>query len=659
MDKNIGDPKVTVLMPVYNGAQYLHEAIDSILNQTFADFEFLIINDGSTDGSLDIIKSYNDNRIKLVNNETNLGIVETLNKGIKQARGKYIARMDCDDISMPERLEKQVKFLEVNPEISVVASHIILIDKNGKEFDYWKQDMETRTVKEISHFLAIENCIAHPTVMMDRSVVSIIGYNKRFKNSEDWALWLILIAAGYKIAKLDEIHLKYRIHTGSISVKHNLKNPIKNILRFKRKYLFYRAGRFQLHTIDYDVLKSYIKGCLRYYFYYAYIITGKLYSTHPVKFAKQYFQIQKILDNQYKPISHIFFFPFALAGGAEKVHASILETVIHRNPVVLITSDNVNSTNVSLFPKNVPVISIRELLNWPFTKNWLIKKINSVLLRNREVCLFGSNSVFFYRLLSKLPVEIKAIDLMHAFMHPYEDGAEKWSLPVVNKLRNRIVVTHKTADDIGKQYLNNNILEALTRRIVCINNFTPLKTTVRKDWSSKLTVLYVGRGTTEKRVDLISHSAKILSTRSANIEFHFVGNVEDAIPEGDKPYCILHGEVSDVNKLDEIYSRAHILLMTSSREGFPVAIMEAMMNGVVPISTPVGGITEHIKSNYNGVLLKSINAEEVINEIVNIIEYFISHREVLSAISENAHNYAIENFDKKRFLEAYQGLINS
>ncbi len=115
-------PAISVLMPVYNGALYLREAIDSILQQSFTDFEFLIINDGSTDGSEKIIRSYQDPRIRLVNNEVNIKLIATLNKGIALCKGKYIARMDADDISMPERLEKQYHFMEQNQSIGICGT---------------------------------------------------------------------------------------------------------------------------------------------------------------------------------------------------------------------------------------------------------------------------------------------------------------------------------------------------------------------------------------------------------------------------------------------------------------------------------------------------------------------------------------------------------
>src|SRR5580698_539934 len=113
-------PKVTVLMAVFNGEKYLKESITSILTQTFTDFEFLIVNDGSTDKSVEIINEFKDNRIRLVNNSLNAGVAKALNKSFALIQGDYVARMDCDDICLPERLEKEVAILNNNPEIAVV-----------------------------------------------------------------------------------------------------------------------------------------------------------------------------------------------------------------------------------------------------------------------------------------------------------------------------------------------------------------------------------------------------------------------------------------------------------------------------------------------------------------------------------------------------------
>jgi len=118
----VNAPAVSVVMPVYNGEKYLRESIDSILNQTYTDYEFIIVNDGSNDKTEEIILSYNDNRIRYIKNEKNLQIVKSLNRGIELAKGRYIARMDADDISLPRRFEKQITFMENNLEIGVCGT---------------------------------------------------------------------------------------------------------------------------------------------------------------------------------------------------------------------------------------------------------------------------------------------------------------------------------------------------------------------------------------------------------------------------------------------------------------------------------------------------------------------------------------------------------
>lgn len=205
-------PKVSVLMPVYNTEEeYLREAIDSILAQTFTDFEFLIINDGSQNNAEDVILSYKDIRIKYLKNEHNLGIIKTLNKGLELAQGEYIARMDADDISLPERFEKQVSFLDKNPDIDILGAWFNCIPRN-RVIETYIND------KEIKECLLINsNNIGHPTVMFRNSTVKNIGikYNENHPYVEDYALWLSLIDK-VKFANIPEILLNYRIHSNSV-----------------------------------------------------------------------------------------------------------------------------------------------------------------------------------------------------------------------------------------------------------------------------------------------------------------------------------------------------------------------------------------------------------------------------------------------------------
>ncbi len=199
-------------MPVYNGEKYLNEAIDSILNQTFSDFEFLIINDGSTDNTNNIILSYSDPRIRYIKNERNLKLIATLNKGLDLAQGKYIARMDADDISLSDRLEKQIQYMEKNPNIGLLGSWVNNFDVDNEFIVKFKSGH-----KYIRFELFFKNYIHHPTVMLRAEIFRNEKiYYPDVLHAEDYALW-IKLAEYTEFDILPEVLLKYRSHGENIS----------------------------------------------------------------------------------------------------------------------------------------------------------------------------------------------------------------------------------------------------------------------------------------------------------------------------------------------------------------------------------------------------------------------------------------------------------
>ncbi len=201
------NPKVTVLMSAYNAEKYLNEAINSILNQTYKNFEFLIINDASKDKTLEIINSYKDNRIVVIRNKKNIGLTKSLNKGLKNAKGEFIARQDADDVSFPHRLQKQVTYLDRNKSIGLLGSAWRLIDNNGKTI----QDCSAYDGKNAVHF------ICHGSVMIRKACILNIGcYREIFKYAQDYDLWL-RISEICGIANLKEPLYKLRLHSESVS----------------------------------------------------------------------------------------------------------------------------------------------------------------------------------------------------------------------------------------------------------------------------------------------------------------------------------------------------------------------------------------------------------------------------------------------------------
>lgn len=205
--------KISVLMTVCNGEKYLKEAIDSILGQTFSDFEFLIINDGSTDESAKIVQAYDDPRIYFVNNAKNKGLISALNEGLGIARGEYIARMDQDDISLRNRLKKQYEFLEDHPDISLVGGWAEIINKNGEKIGIKKTPLD---YPEIKFSLLSQNPLIHSTIFFRKNTIKNLGgYNKKDEHAEDYGLYSTLITS-HKIVNLPEFLIKFRVHSSSI-----------------------------------------------------------------------------------------------------------------------------------------------------------------------------------------------------------------------------------------------------------------------------------------------------------------------------------------------------------------------------------------------------------------------------------------------------------
>lgn len=214
----MNSPTITVLMPVYNGEKYLHWAIESILNQTYADFEFLIINDGSTDHSEEIILSYDDKRIRYIKNEVNLKLIKTLNKGIDLAKGQYIARMDCDDVAVLDRLEKQIRIFKENPELDFVSGLPIHLLKNGRIYrSYRFCSLHTEAIR-FENLLEVSFC--HPCIMAKTEIFRKFKYldSPQCLHIEDFELGRRLSHSGVNMYYTNDFVLYYRKNEEGVSL---------------------------------------------------------------------------------------------------------------------------------------------------------------------------------------------------------------------------------------------------------------------------------------------------------------------------------------------------------------------------------------------------------------------------------------------------------
>lgn len=224
-------PLISVIMPVYNGERFLRQAVDSILNQTFHDFELIIINDGSTDSTEDIILSYTDKRIRYVKNEKNLRLIKTLNKGLGLASGQFVSRMDADDVAHPLLFEKQIEVFYRDKSVDIVNISTYELCEDGTKFRKTNKvlNYQSETLKYVEIF---ENQITHPGIMVKADKIKHYQYKDdgSVVNFEDVDLWIRMLCDGCKCVTLEDRLLFYRINNSSITRTVGSK---RNMLRTK------------------------------------------------------------------------------------------------------------------------------------------------------------------------------------------------------------------------------------------------------------------------------------------------------------------------------------------------------------------------------------------------------------------------------------------
>ncbi len=291
---------VSFVLPTYNGEQYIKKAIESILAQTFRDFELLIINDGSTDTTSAIVKSYQakDRRIRQIE-QANHGLVYSLNRGIQLAKGRYIARHDDDDSSHPERLEKQVTFLQAHPEVVLVGSSMNVMDDRGKILH---QHAVLLADPEIRQELLVRSPFAHGSVLFRREAAVHAGlYDPVFWPAEDYEFWLRLSTEG-ELANLDEFLYTYRENSAGISATKQLEQTertqaVQKLAWQQRKHFLTkrsvdltRYGRLTMGGMRIDRILSNISYCNRKALLtndYAFVLkNSRLIITSPTMYRK-------------------------------------------------------------------------------------------------------------------------------------------------------------------------------------------------------------------------------------------------------------------------------------------------------------------------------------------------------------------------------------
>ena len=381
------------------------------------------------------------------------------------------------------------------------------------------------------------------------------------------------------------------------------------------------------------------------------------YFNHILGFIKILKLIIKIDPN----VEVFFFFPFYHTGGAERVHLDIVSSM-KKKSVVFFTLPSANEHFKSKFNSVSTCVELEKFIRKPFqryiVKYILLKKINF----GKNKVVFGCHSMLFYELLSSMNSNVKRIDLIHAFTGPCEPGFEKTSLPYIPLIEKRVVINLKAKNDILNLYEEKKIDSNFNERIQIIPNSTdftcevcPIKT------ENEFKVLYVGRNSPEKRINLLGKIASDLKKVNDKIEIILIGeNLIDTIDLADQKACVFLANVDDRDFLAELYSGAHCVIITSSREGFPMVFMEGMTFGCIPVSTDVGGIQEHVLNEETGFLVENTNDDVILIDcFVKLLLKIEQDRMKFEKISLNSHRHAQHNFGKAKFNFSYEQLIQN
>lgn len=356
-----------------------------------------------------------------------------------------------------------------------------------------------------------------------------------------------------------------------------------------------------------------------------------------------------------------FFFPFYHTGGAENVHAQIVKATGNSNCIIFFTKKSTDSTYLKQFKEsNCEIKDISKYTDnkWLYFLNLIYRGIISEYIntqKNKPI-VFNGQCNFGYKISPWINKRISQIELIHSF------NSFSWiRLPFLPFINKTIMISKVRIEDHVEQYKNLQVPLQFNSKIQYISNGITLpENTFNKDFNGNLNVLYVGRGSKEKRTHIIAELANKIKKNNPEINFVFVGDVENAIPDNLKQFCILKGKMDSVDELEKIYSQAHILIISSSTEGFPMVVMEAMAQGCAIIATPVGDLPIHVVNNINGQIVTEVNDEnKIIEEMKNAITFYHSNREILKKISLNNIHYANLNFNISNFNNAYKQLLKN
>lgn len=629
----MSNPTVSVIMPVYNGEKLVREAIDSVLRQTLRDLELVIIDDGSTDTSADIAASIaqKDPRVRVIRNGSNLGVAQSLNKGLEAARGELIARADADDICLPGRLEKQVSFMLAHPEVGVCGCRM-RSNRTGGVISYPQDDASIRAE------MLFRNPIAHPAVIFKKSAVVLAGgYDAGSVPAEDYDLWVRLaLSRDTRFANLKDVLVVYNDRPEPCRGQYYKEQLLKSAAVRSRLLRAADAGELDLHE---DLASLFAPSVA------AKGLSGDMHSYKAwLARAGEYLEktgfcrrsawkklsrgvlwraaLRKIMPRKAKKIKILYYSGSSVAGGAE-AYMSELAAGIDRD-IYEAVHVSIDSRDLRKIKGDTSGIKCRCLR--PFLLPLLLP---AVLLAERpDIVHLNLNvpfSCFYMMFLLKLLRGAKTVATVHSVIPP----RSRWSIfrwgktllcrllfPVVDRF---ICVSSTSKDDFCRAYG----IDA-GRVLVVYNGVKPVPAGLP---GKRGPLTYIGcaaRLDSDKGLEYLIEAAAELLGRRKDLKLFIAGEggekkrlVRAAASYGISGSVVFAGYIRDKASL---YGSMDIFVLPSLHESMPLTVLEAMSAGKPVVATAVGGIPEAVEDKVTGILVRPKDAASLVRAIGSLLD---------------------------------------
>ncbi|MCC6258048.1 MAG: glycosyltransferase family 4 protein [Chitinophagaceae bacterium] len=348
------------------------------------------------------------------------------------------------------------------------------------------------------------------------------------------------------------------------------------------------------------------------------------------------------------------FFPNGDIGGSPQVNIDLTHCIRDTRPIIIFSKKPSNNQFREMY--NIPGVRVLDLHKWIDKKylhfiNFFYRGVlASWINKQKSPVVFGGESLFFYKMVPHLKPNVLTVELCHL------DTWLPYSIGFIDKINKRCFSTEKLKQKVEAQYRENNLPESYFSRLFFLDNAIDFPGEYQNH-SPRLQVFYIGRGSPQKRVPLIAEIASSLHQKNAAVDFSFVGDVEKVIDPVQLPFCTFYGNVKSQDKMQELYKKADVLLMTSAFEGLPVVIMQMMAHGKVVVSTPVGGIPDYIFDNLNGLILNNGAEPQIVEDGIKAIEKLASDIQLRERLGAKSREIAIQKFSREAFCRNYRKLL--